>query len=112
MQILVEWQKSKMEDNNCVSNIVQKTGLVTSLIIFIASSNLLINYFFPQGRGTTNENYVFSQDFVNVFAACVIVPLIFVWKNPTMKKCTRTWITNHIQIFRNKVYPVLPIDKK
>ena len=105
MQILVEWQKSKMDDNNSVSSIIQKTGLVMSLIIiFMASANLIINNLFF--RGSKNERYFLSQDFVNVFAACIIIPLIFIWKNPTMKKCTRVWITNNIKIIGNKVHPL------
>ena len=123
MQIYVEWQKSLMEDNNTLNSIAQKTGLVTSLAVFMIAANFVNNVFFPKSK-TNSQEYFLLEDFVNILVICVIIPLIVIWRNPTMKKYAIAWILsskgfrlmvhvhfsviNKIRILRNKVQPMLP----
>ena len=123
MQIYVEWQKSLIgEDNNSLNSIAQKTGLVTSLAVFMIAANYFINFFFPKSQ-RNSQDYFLLEDFVNILVICVIIPLIVIWRNPTMKKYAITWIlsskcfrftvyinysvVDKIQFFRNKVEPIL-----
>jgi len=61
MQLCVEWQKYqivKQEKTDFSVGIVQKTGIISVLAIFVTSSNLLIDFLFPIKTRNPGVNFI------------------------------------------------------
>ena len=99
MQLCVEWQKYQIVKHKKADfsvGIIEKTGIITVLTIFVTSSNLLIDFLFPVK--TRNPDYLLSQDFVSCFTLLVLVPIISILRNSTMKNFSRQWIYSALNL--------------
>jgi hypothetical protein len=98
MQICAEWQKHKLEINkinNINIGIIQKTGIVSLLIIIIVIANLLIDILF---KTKTPDNYI-SRDFVSNFVIFVLGQAAIISRNSRMKKTTQQLICSAVYFF-------------
>jgi hypothetical protein len=104
MQSCVEWQKYQIVKHEKVDfsfGIIQKTGMISLLAIFVTSSNLLIDFIFPVK--TRNPDYLLSQDFVSCFTLFVVAPIVAILRNSSMKKFTRQWIFSKFDLIVSSV---------
>jgi hypothetical protein len=91
MQTCVEWQKYQMvkkQSSKLNVGIIQKTGIVSFLIIIIISCNLLIDILF---KTKSPDSYI-SRDFVSNFTLFVLGQGSIIFRNSTMKKFTKQWV--------------------
>jgi hypothetical protein len=80
MQLCVEWQKYqivKQEKANFSVGIIQKTGIISILVIFVTFSNLLIDFLFPiktKNPGVNFNNILHAVFLYNiVFCTCFML---------------------------------------
>jgi hypothetical protein len=129
MQIFVEWNNYKIQAETVfASNLMVKTGIVTFLSVSVASSNVILDSYYPMNQ--RNENFYLLKDFISCLIVFVLIPFTMILRSKAIvKHCKKVISSNPIFILllktivvtkgkfltirlfmRNTVYPAGPLQ--
>ena len=94
MQTFAEWQKYQLRQVNPIqmrdNDVIKKSGIFSSLVVLVASFHLTLNLIFTDEL--RSRNFYLAKDLFSFIVSFVLIPIIVIVNNKTMRMFTVNWI--------------------